>query len=59
MGWDAALENLRYEDGTPVEIARAENPYWDYLERTNASERPVSGAEGGYSVTADKTGDDA
>lgn len=29
MGWDAAVDALVYEDGTPVELARNLNPFWD------------------------------
>ena len=27
IGWDAAVAAMRYEDGTPVEIASMVNPY--------------------------------
>lgn len=26
-GWDAALKAMRYEDGTPVQVAVNDNPY--------------------------------
>lgn len=27
QGWDAAVASMRYEDGTPVEVALNTNPY--------------------------------
>lgn len=27
IGWDAAVAAMRYEDGSPVEIAESLNPY--------------------------------
>lgn len=27
IGWDAAVSAMQYEDGTPVEIVHAHNPY--------------------------------
>lgn len=29
IGWDAAVAAIRYEDGTPVDIAMTVNPYRD------------------------------
>ena len=31
-GWDKCVDSLRYEDGSPVEIVSASNPYRKELE---------------------------
>lgn len=35
VAWDAAVGSLAYEDGSPVEVVSAPNPYRIYLEATH------------------------